>query len=1432
MKTTKPCIGSTNPAARPRRKARFVFRVLGAAVLVLALAFCVLQTPWAKRKLADTIAQRLSAGSSAHVALGAISGFVPFTWQIDRADFHDASGTWLSLRGIEAAWSPWPLFERRIYFPAVAVREISLSRMPAARDSNRTDGPFSVERLADALVRLPALRIDRFAIDRFTVGAALGRQEAAFSVVGQFDTQQKRTVSLRVERVSGPRTLLAVDAAVAGSPLALSIDARLEDGAGGFLGTLLGVREGTAAVALAGAGPVADWHGALRGTAWGLGSVDAELALAAAGNGANIDVKGSAALDPGLLPERYAPLLAGTSEAALSARYEQGGPLEIRSFALRGGLGELRGAGHVDLAGHALDLACAWKQPDLAQLASVARVALNGAVTAEGRLTGAWRQPAVVGTFEVSDFRAGPFRAAQVSAGFDAALGVVLAGERRGVRISGNGSVGQLVLENVEQLSGFDWQWNGSIAVQPGTPVAIETLTLENPSGRVHLAGRIGPYGTDRTLALDADVAQPYAFLSLPGRWRSLLEARGTLQGTLAFPEQSLLLFQDFQIASAGGWRVAFSGERRQGKLQLQWDAAVPELAKPAAALRVTANGAWQAAGELSGAAGVFAAAFRAEGNGVMVGGCSVPHVTADVRAEGLPGPPSGELRLAFPLDERTVTAAARFALSAEAAAFTDVTVEGPPGTAAGAVTLRFAPFGVDGTVRFRADDLSKAGVLGGMDFSGSVAGEARFASTPAGQAVDADATLEAFACPFGLIGQGELHAEAADVLRRASVRLSGHAAECVTRGIALETLEVSASGKLDALEFSAKARGLPSEPFEVETAGAFFSTAGSWRVTLERLRGTYREFPFALEGPAVLTRNAAAYSLESIAATIGGGRIEGSGGIDGTNVDATVSWRDVSLDAARVVGLEGIEGTLEGSLRVTKEVARPDIALSVRGKNLALSGRPDGQIPPMGLAFDAGLKDGMCQTSAELSGLFAEPVRARASFPAMVSLVPPGLSVPENAALDAAIEAHTTLGALGALLLLDDQHAEGSLDAALEIGGTLGAPSVSGRAVVENGSYEHLRMGTVLRDISLLLEAKGSKLELVRAIASDGGAGKISATGSIEVNPAKAFPARVTVTLDNVTLVRRDDAAASLSGALVLTGGIDAATLSGKLEVVSADVRIPDSMAQEAPALDVVEINAPDSAPPAPEKTVSPVAAFLERIGMNVALEVPGRALVRARNLDSQWSGALTIRGSAARPEFSGAFSSTEGHLFFLEHRFVLTHGAIAFDGKYPPSPSLDLTLETNAKDLAARLGIQGPIMAPEVTLTSEPPLPQDEILSRLVFGRGLSEISPMRAIELAQSAAALSGTGGIFGFAGRTQHKLGIRGFSFTRTAKGKKESTVQVGKYLGGKLYVEVEKDIGESGGKVSVETGVTRDLTIKSDVGTNASGGLWLQWERDY
>ena len=113
------------------------------------------------------------------------------------------------------------------------------------------------------------------------------------------------------------------------------------------------------------------------------------------------------------------------------------------------------------------------------------------------------------------------------------------------------------------------------------------------------------------------------------------------------------------------------------------------------------------------------------------------------------------------------------------------------------------------------------------------------------------------------------------------------------------------------------------------------------------------------------------------------------------------------------------------------------------------------------------------------------------------------------------------------------------------------------------------------------------------------------------------------------------------------------------------------------------------------------------------------------------------------------------------------------------------------------------------------------------LLFGRNLTEITPLQAVQLASAAATLAGRGG--GFVGSLRERLGVDDLDVTTDEDG--NAALRVGAYLSDNLYTDVEVNSqGET--RIDLNLDITESLTARGSVKSDGETSLGIFFERDY
>src|SRR5699024_10358490 len=143
--------------------------------------------------------------------------------------------------------------------------------------------------------------------------------------------------------------------------------------------------------------------------------------------------------------------------------------------------------------------------------------------------------------------------------------------------------------------------------------------------------------------------------------------------------------------------------------------------------------------------------------------------------------------------------------------------------------------------------------------------------------------------------------------------------------------------------------------------------------------------------------------------------------------------------------------------------------------------------------------------------------------------------------------------------------------------------------------------------------------------------------------------------------------------------------------------------------------------------------------IGLDIDVVAPGRIFVRGRGLDSEWKMDLHVGGTASVPRINGEIAAVRGSLDLLGREFELERGRVLFNGGPVIDPRIDISLVRETDTITGRIIVSGNAFDPELSFSSTPALPEDEVLPRLLFGTSSQALTPAQGVQLALGLATL---------------------------------------------------------------------------------------------
>ncbi|MEO7025959.1 MAG: translocation/assembly module TamB domain-containing protein, partial [Caulobacteraceae bacterium] len=801
---------------------------------------------------------------------------------------------------------------------------------------------------------------------------------------------------------------------------------------------------------------------------------------------------------------------------------------------------------------------------------------------------------------------------------------------------------------------------------------------------------------------------------------------------------------------------------------------------------------AWTARGPLT--VGPVTIGGAASGSGDVVGSLTQPRadVIADFASVDALGTALRKAHLVLTFERQPSAANGRFAL----AAATDY------GPAHAAAAFRLAPGGLD---------------LTGINVAGAGVQLAGAAALRQGEPSSADLTFALSRGEFLTAGHASGRLKIIEAAGGPRVDLEARADEAVLPGgAAISTLRLSAAGPWARLPYRASAEGLAiGAPWSLKGSGLLLQAGASHDLSFAGA-GRLRNIDVRTLAPARVTFGPEGQSAHMRLA-VASGRAQ---------VDLSRHGEEIAANARlENLGLNLLNPDLVG---------RFDANLAARGHGETLTGDLEAKLAgaggrdlrgaaPVDGTITARLVPGRLLMSAALGNSQGLSARGEVSLPAVASAAPFRIALARKQAMRGDFAIDGELKPVWDLMMGADRSLAGRVVASGTLAGTLADPRVTGAATLDRGAFHDSGTGLKLRDVSLRAVLADNAVDVATFKADDGGRGTMAGSGRLSLERAGA--SNLTVALSGFRLIDNDLAQATGSGRINLErGGDGRVKLAGALMIDRAQISPNPPVATGVTPMEVVEVHRPREM----EERFAPRAASAPPIALDVSLRAPRGIFVKGRGLDLELSLDAHVRGTTAAPILTGVARVVRGDYDFAGQRFRIDDTGVVQLGSTAEAIQLDLTATRENPTLTAVVRIQGTAAKPTITLTSTPALPQDEVLSQVLFGASASQLSPLQAAQLASAVSGLA-TGGGFDVIGGLRNlahldRLAIGGDATTG-------STIAGGKYITDTVYLELTGG-GREGSGAQVEWRVRKHVSLVSRVTSQGDSQVSIRWRKDY
>jgi translocation and assembly module TamB len=1426
--------------------------ILVSAALVLALGVLWIASGSPSRAQSDQSAlagliSRLLSTPSTQVTIGGIDGALSSNAIIRDVRIADRDGVWLTLDRARLVWTRTALLRGRLEVNELEIDRLQVSRKPVSTEEEKaavSDEPLFPELPVKVIV-------EKFALQELTLGEPVLGTPARLSAEGSADLgdpAEGLKLNFAARRLDAAGRL-AINLNYLPQTNNLSLDLTHQEPEGGIAARLLNL-PGLPPVDLkvAGQGPLSNFAARLDFSAGptigAAGTTTVRRDGAAYQVAANLDAR-----IEGLLPAPVAPVFSGVTQLVGNVTVGDDGALRFQPVRITSNVASFDLEGTVS-AGQALDLTLQARAlptdgtTTRAGDAEIRRLAFDG--TVQGTLTA----PRVNGSLDAAGVRLpqGALDALTARIAMNPVSDAALP-DRFSFAVDARANGIQPADRALARALGTTLSLTANGTLDRDGVASADNARLETSTAQAGFTGRVGSTILDGNLEAQIPALAPFS--GITGR---------TLRGSASVT-------------------AALTGNPRRSDIAATVNARLRELSTGTQALdgllgrSVTANGVMRRVpggfafenfrlegahldARIDGRATQSAAALglditidelrhldpritagRANVAARLSGSLERPDVTAtatlaDLRALNRPIP-----RLVLAVDAKDVTGALDAALTLEgqvdnkpATGSVHLTRPADGGWLLDRLDIDIGSVALNGNIRLSADQLAQGQIslsARNLDdltpllltkLDGEVDAEVSLTTQNGRQDVSVVANGSRIAAANVAVRDFVARLTVLDLYARPVIDGNVQADALTAGGQTFRTVCLTAEGTPAASRITASAVGqgfdldaqasvVPGDAIRIDLA-SFTARRGNRRLTLAQ--------------PASISLQNGVATISNLVIAADQGRIGVSGTV-GDRFDLAVDLRNLPLQVAEIaVPNLGLAGSMNGSATIRGEASNLNGSYDLRVTGLATPQTRQAGLPPLSVTAQGQIANQRATVDANVAAGRFGTLRITGSAP---------LDATDELALR--IAGRTDLAVANAFLSTSGRRATGSAILDLSVSGAITDPQVQGNVTLSGGSFVDSLQGVQLSNINGRFAARGQVITIESLSASTRNGGSLAARGQVTIDPAAGMPADIRVIGSRAQLVSNETVDATADLDLALSGPLlSRPRVAGRVNIITMNVSVPDRL--------------PTTLRPLPgTKHVQPPPAAAARLALarqqqsagsrgpafsadlDLTITAQNRIFVRGRGINAELGGDLRLQGTSRDPVAIGAFELRRGRLDLIGRRIEFVRGRLDFTGDL--TPSLDFLAETQAGDVTARIAVTGPASRPEFSFSSSPDLPQDEILSRVLFQRPSGGLSAGQALQLAQTVAQLSGGTGSDAFEA-LRRSLGVDGLDINFGASG--DPTVGVSRYISDNVRVGVRAGARPEDSGVTVDVDLTRRLKAQGAVEADGGTSVGLGFEMEY
>lgn len=393
----------------------------------------------------------------------------------------------------------------------------------------------------------------------------------------------------------------------------------------------------------------------------------------------------------------------------------------------------------------------------------------------------------------------------------------------------------------------------------------------------------------------------------------------------------------------------------------------------------------------------------------------------------------------------------------------------------------------------------------------------------------------------------------------------------------------------------------------------------------------------------------------------------------------------------------------------------------------------------------------------------------------------------PASGEAPASLQAHGSIDLRMAQIFDEDLQSSGQLKLNIDSHGTTTGSLLAGEIEIADANLSETGTPLSLQHANGALKLTSDRLTIEKFEGTVGG-GSVAAQGAVIYRPNLRLD--LGAAIKGAEMLYPQGMRETADAALRLTGTAKHASLGGLVTLTNLSF---------TPAFDLSKFVSQFSGGVEVPKT----PGLEQNLQLNLTVNSTNNTSLVSRTLSVDGSAHLQVRGTASDPVILGRVNLTGGDVILNGNRFVLTGGTVQFINPAATEPVLNIALTTTVQEYKIDLRFRGPSDQMRTQYSSNPSLPQADIINLLAFGQ-TTEASAMNSTPMNQQAEGLVASQVANQVTSRISKAAGISQLSISPviaggTAEGPPGANLTIQQRVTGNLFVTFSTNVATTQGQ---------------------------------